>query len=258
MKILIVSAHPEPSSLTNSLRAVAAQQLRDDGHDVKISDLYAMNWKAAHDAADFTGRDPSEPVRYPFASMEAAADRAFSQDIIEEQDKVLWADAVIFAFPLWWFSMPAIMKGWIDRVWTAGVGYQIGGERYGAGRLAGKRAMVMVMVGGGESYFSARGVNGPIEDILFPINHGMLFYPGFDVLPSCILHRTDRLEPERFDAAAELVRDRMRTLFTIAPIPYRRQAEDYTERKFELKEEIAATAPPGFAAHIDPDRRQNF
>jgi NAD(P)H dehydrogenase (quinone) len=255
MNILIVSAHPGPTSLTNSLRDVAAEQLRADGHEVRISDLYAMNWKAAHDAADFTAHDPQDPVRYPFASMAAAGDRAFSKDILDEQDKVLWADALILAFPLWWFSLPAILKGWIDRVWTAGIGYQTGGERYGAGRMVGKRAMLMVMVGGGESYFSTRGVNGPIEDLLFPINHGMLYYPGFDVLPPYVLHRTDRLEPDRFESVAEDVRERMRSLFTIAPIPYRRQAEDYTERKFELKEEIAATAPPGFAAHIDYNRK---
>ncbi|MBB4614291.1 NAD(P)H dehydrogenase (quinone) [Novosphingobium taihuense] len=234
---------------------MAAEQLRADGHEVQISDLYAMKFKACHDADDFTAHDPAEPVRYPFASMAAAADRAFAADIIAEQDKVLWADAVIFAFPLWWFAMPAIMKGWIDRVWTAGIGYQTGGDRYGAGRMVGKRAMLMVMVGGGESYFSDRGVNGPIDDLLFPLNHGMLWYPGFDVLPSCVLHRTDRMEQERYDSIAEEVRERMRTLFTISPIPYRRQAEDYTERKFELKEEIAANAPPGFAAHIDESRK---
>lgn len=252
MKILIVSAHPDPASLTNSLRDVAADQLKSDGHDVRISDLYAMNWKSAHDRDDFTQIAADAPLRLPFASMNAMENRAFSADIIEEQDKALWADALILAFPLWWFSMPAILKGWIDRVWTAGVGYQISGERYGAGRMAGKRAMIMVMVGGGESYFSARGVNGPIEDLLFPINHGMLYYPGYDVLPPYVLHKTDRIDPETYGQAADEVRERMRTLFTCTPIPYRPQAEDYTERKFELKEEIAATAPPGFAAHIRP------
>lgn len=252
MKVLIVSAHPDPRSLTNSLRDVAVDQLRADGHEVQVSDLYAMNWKAAHDRDDFPQMGPDEAMHLPFASMNAMTDRAFAPDIIEEQDKALWADALILAFPLWWFSVPAILKGWIDRVWMAGVGYQISGERYGAGRMAGKRAMVMVMVGGGESYFSDRGVNGPIEDLLFPINHGMLYYPGYDVLPPYILHKTDRMEQERFDEAAEQVRERMRTLFTTLPIPYRPQAEDYTERKFELKDEFVADAPPGFARHIRP------
>lgn len=252
MNILIVSAHPEPNSLTNSLRDVAVEQLRADGHEVQTSDLYAMNWKAAHDRNDFPAVGPDEPLSYPFGSMKAAANREYTKDVIAEQDKVFWADALILAFPLWWFSVPAILKGWIDRVWTAGVGYQISGERYGAGRMAGKRAMIMVMVGGGESYFSARGVNGPIDDLLFPINHGMLYYPGFDVLPPFLVHKTDRMEKERFEEVKEDVRERMRTLFTIAPIPYRPQAEDYTEYKFELKEEFAATAPPGFAGHIRP------
>ncbi len=251
MNILIVSAHPEPASLTNALRDVAVDQLRADGHEVRISDLYAMNWKAGHDRADFPELDPAEPLHLPIESMRASVTRAFSKDVIEEQDKVLWADALILAFPLWWFSVPAILKGWIDRVWTAGVGYQTGGERYGAGRMAGKRAMIMVMVGGGKSYFSARGVNGPMEDLLFPINHGMLYYPGFDVLPPFVAHWTDRFDEERFKTAAEEVRERMRTLFTSAPIPYRPQARDYKERSFELKDEIAATAPPGFAAHLD-------
>lgn len=254
MKVLIVSAHPGPDSLTNSLRDVAAEQLRADGHEVEISDLYAMDFKACHDAGDFTNLNAEGRVSYPFASMGAAETRAFSPDIVAEQDKVLAADAVIFAFPLWWFSMPAIMKGWIDRVWTAGIGYQTGGARYGDGRMKGKRAMIMVMVGGGESYFSEIGVNGPIDDLLFPINHGMLFYPGFDVLPPFVLHKTDRMEQERFDEVAEDVRERMRTLFTTKPIPYRHQAVDYTERKYELRDEIAAKAPKGFAAHIDHNR----
>lgn len=250
MNVLIVSAHPDSHSLTNSLRDVAAEQLRSDGHEVKISDLYAMGWKSAHDRADFTGQSADEPLPLPFASMAAMNDRAFAPDILEEQDKVLWADALILAFPLWWGSMPAILKGWIDRVWTAGIGYQPDGARYGAGRMVGKRAMLMVMVGGVPSYYSARGVHGPLDDLLFPVNHGMLFYPGFDVLAPYVLYRAGRIDQEYFLAAAHEVRGRMNRLFTDEPIPYRPQAEDYTAVTFELTEEIAATAPPGFAAHI--------
>lgn len=250
MKVLFVSAHPNPGSLTNAIRDIAADQLRADGHEVQISDLYAMQWKAGLDEHDFTGLDPEAPLSYPFASMAAAESRAFAQDIVAEQDKALWADALILVFPLWWFSMPALLKGWIDRVWQAGIGYQTGGARYGAGRMQGKRAMVMVMVGGGPSYFSATGVNGPIEDLLFPITHGCLYYPGYDVLPSYIAHWTDRITEERFAEMSERARECMRTLFTAEPIPFRPQAEDYTERKLELKPEIAETAGTGFSAHI--------
>lgn len=78
-----------------------------------------------------------------------------SADIAGEQEKLLWADTVIFQFPLWWFSLPAIMKGWIDRVYAYGFAYGVGehsdthwGDRYGEGTFAGKRAMLVVTAGG--------------------------------------------------------------------------------------------------------------
>lgn len=252
MNVLIVSAHPDPASLTVALRDVAADQLRAAGHAVQVSDLYAMNWKAAVDRADFLHLTADEQMRPPVASMQAAAAGTLTRDVLDEQEKVLWADAVIFSFPLWWFSVPAILKGWIDRVWSSGFGYQNGGERYGAGRLAGKRAMVMVTIGGRESHYSDRGINGPIDDLLFPINHGMLYYPGFDVLPPYVVYRTDRMDEARFQETSREIRERMASLFTIAPIPFRPQAGgDYVDKLVELKEEIAATAPRGFAAHLD-------
>jgi NAD(P)H dehydrogenase (quinone) len=72
-----------------------------------------------------------------------------------EIDKLLWADALILQFPLWWFAMPAILKGWVDRVFAYGFAYGVGehsdrrwGDRYGEGTLAGKPAMPIVTAGG--------------------------------------------------------------------------------------------------------------
>lgn len=65
-----------------------------------------------------------------------------------EQEKLLWADTIIFQFPLWWYTMPAILKGWVDRVFTYRFAYGVGehsdtkyGERFGEGTLAGRRAL---------------------------------------------------------------------------------------------------------------------
>lgn len=58
--------------------------------------------------------------------------------------------------------------------------------------------MLIVTTGGWESHYGPRGVNGPIDDILFPINHGVLYYPGFDVLPPFVIHRAGRTDPARF------------------------------------------------------------
>jgi NAD(P)H dehydrogenase (quinone) len=101
--------------------------------------------------------------------------------------------------------MPAIMKGWVERVYACGFAYGVGEhsdahwvDRYGEGTLAGKRAMLIVTAGGWESHYGPRGINGPIDDILFPIQHGTLYYPGFDVVPPFITYRTDRTDEASF------------------------------------------------------------
>ncbi|WP_063198248.1 NAD(P)H-dependent oxidoreductase, partial [Serratia plymuthica] len=219
MNVLLVYAHPEPQSLNGSLRDFSIKRLEDAGHTVQVSDLYAMQWKAVLDADDSTATQTGErfdPVR---DSLRAFADGLQSKDIELEQQKLLWADAVILQFPLWWFSMPAILKGWVERVYAYGFAYGVGehsdthwGDRYGEGTLAGKRAMLMVTAGGWETHYGPRGINGPMDDILFPIQHGILHYPGFDVLPPFVIYRTDKIDPARFAVACEVLGQRLDSL----------------------------------------------
>jgi len=257
MNILIVSAHPEPASLTNALRDTAAAHLRAEGHILRIHDLYADGWKSAVDRQDFPALEPGRRLLVPAASGEAFASGALSHDVQAEQERLLWADALILAFPLWWFSMPAILKGWVDRVYSYGFAYGVGehserrwGDRYGEGRLAGKRAMLMVTAGGWVSHYGPRGINGPIDDLLFPIQHGILFYPGYDVLPPFVVYRADRLDEAGFEAASHTLRGRMARLFTDKPIPFRSQnGGDYTIPDMELRPEAAPADVVGFHAH---------
>ncbi|MGN7124854.1 NAD(P)H-dependent oxidoreductase [Methylorubrum thiocyanatum] len=258
MKILVVSAHPEPVSLTNALRDVAVAELRAAGHAVRITDLYAIGWKSEVDRLDFPALSASARLRVPAASGEAFVTNSLTQDVVAAQDDLLWADALILAFPLWWFSMPAILKGWIDRVFAFGFAYGVGehsetrwGDRYGEGTLAGKRAMLIVAAGGWPSHYGPRGINGPIDDLLFPIQHGVLFYPGYDVLPPFVLYRADRTDAATFDEAAIALKGRMRTLFETPPIPFRPQnGGDYAIPSMELRPERVEPGLTGFAAHI--------
>ncbi len=199
MNVLIVYAHPEPRSLNGSLKDFAVNHLQQAGHQVQVSDLYAMQWKAQLDAADTLAPPVGAHFDATLDSRFAYDNQLQAADIAAEQEKLRWADTVIFQFPLWWFSMPAIMKGWFDRVYANGFAYGVGehndhhwGDRYGEGTLAGKRAMLVVTTGGWESHYAPRGINGPIEDLLFPIQHGMLFYPGFSVLPPLVLYRVQK------------------------------------------------------------------
>lgn len=257
MKVLIVFAHPEPKSLSASLRDVAVRELEGAGHEVRVSDLYAMGWKSEIDRADFPALAPDERLLPVAASKNAFTTDTLTDDVKAEIEKVLWADTLILQFPLWWFAMPAILKGWIDRVYAYGFAYGVGehsdkrwGDRYGEGTLAGKRAMLIVAAGGWEEHYSARGVNGPIDDLLFPINHGMLYYPGYDVLPPFVVYSTDRFNETRFEAAAESLRERMRSLETTPPIPYRRQnGGDYHIPSMTLRSDLGAPDASGFALH---------
>ena len=259
MKVLLVFAHPEPRSLNGALRDVAIKELEAQGHEVRVSDLYADGWKSEVDRADFPLLAPDARFKPAAASGQAFAAKALTEDVRAEHEKLLWAETLILQFPLWWFTMPAILKGWVDRVYAYGFAYGVGehsdkrwGDRYGEGTLAGKRAMLIVTTGGWEEHYGARGVNGPIDDLLFPINHGILYYPGYDVLPPFVAYRVDRLDEAGFEPVAERLRERMRTLATTPPIPYRRQnGGDYLIPSMQLRPDVGDPGATGFALHLN-------
>jgi len=259
MNVLLVYAHPEPRSLNGSLKEFAVKRLERAGHAVQVTDLYQMQWKAALDAQDNIARQADARFDASMDSKQAFESGTQSTDIALEQDKLRWADALILQFPLWWFSMPAILKGWVDRVYAYGFAYGVGehsdthwGDRYGEGTFAGKRAMLVVTAGGWPSHYEPRGINGPIEDILFPIQHGMLFYPGFDVLPPHVVYRTGRIDETAFSAACDALGQRLDALWTTVPIPYRKQnSGDYAIPALTLQPELAPQQS-GFGIHLTP------
>lgn len=226
-KVLIVHAHPEPASLTHQLVEVAVQVLQQQGHEVLQSDLYGMHWKAVFDEHDFPSRADPHRLSFVAESGHSYASGQQTADIAAEQQKLLAADALILQFPLWWFGMPAILKGWVDRVFAYGLAYGYKGAgnryRYGEGALKGKRALLCVTVGGPAEDYAARGINGPLDQLLFPITHGTLFFPGMDVLPTHAVHGTGRLSAEGVAAAKATWRLRLERLFEDAPIPFRPQ-----------------------------------
>jgi NAD(P)H dehydrogenase (quinone) len=263
--VLIVYAHPEPRSLNGALRDLAVRRLAERGHRVRVSDLYAMRWKAVADADDFTDQDPGERLFYERASKRAFVGGTQTADIAAEQEKLLWADAVIFQFPMWWFSVPAILKGWIDRVYAYGFAYGVGihggerwGDRYGEGTLEGRRAMLSVTIGGRAPHYSDRGVNGALDDVLFPIQHGVFFYPGMEVLPPFTVFQSDGLTMEQWPSVAAAFEARLDGLFSDEPIPFRRQNGGHYDGQQVLKPGLGGGAS-GTRIHLrapgDPEER---
>ena len=258
-KVLIVYAHPEPTSVTRQLVQVTVETLEGQGHEVLQSDLYGMRWKAVLDENDFPNRANPERLSFIMESANAYATGQQPEDVAAEQAKLSNADAVILQFPLWWFGVPAILKGWIERVYAFGFGYGYkdgsNHHRYGEGALKGKRALVSVCTGGPAADYGSRGINGPIDQLLFPLTHGALFYPGMDVLPTHTVygaaHITTAAEVE---VVKEAWRGRVERLFKDAPIPFRLQnSGDYLDRH-SLRDDIAP-GQSGLLAHIAEETR---
>ncbi|GAV53498.1 hypothetical protein ZYGR_0AI07820 [Zygosaccharomyces rouxii] len=255
MKVLIVLAHPEKASLTASLARVAKDQFEKQGDEVQLTDLYAQNWKSAIDIDDFPHYDKSEKFNVILGSKQAYEENAYSEDVKKEHEKLFWADALVFVFPFWWFSMPAILRGWVERVFSYGIGYGRYDDdkkhvRYGDGLFKGKRAILITGIGGKGNTYSGRSVSGPIEDLLFPINHGIFFYAGYQALPPFVVFDSNFVDKNRFKAIESSLRERIATFESTKPIAYRSQnGGDYTIPQLQLKEELAP-GKEGFKIHI--------
>lgn len=245
MKVLWVFAHPEQQSLNASLRDEGLRALTEAGHTCQVSDLYAMKWKAVVDHDDFPDEPAGRLVIGP-TSGRAYRSKTLSPDILAEQEKIVWADTIVLQFPLWWYGMPAILKGWFDRVFVMGFGYAINDPenpglalRYGQGALTGKRSFAMVTSGSSEASLGPRGIHGPLEHILFPLLHGTLWYAGMSVLPPLVVYLADWLGPEQFEEVAAQLRRRVTSLEETTPIKFRYQNSGDYDAELVLRAELA-------------------
>ncbi|WP_233839199.1 NAD(P)H-dependent oxidoreductase [Paraburkholderia sp. ZP32-5] len=179
--VLIVHAHPEPQSFTSSMRFEATREFEAAGCEVRVSDLYAKHFNPVASADDFSFRTRPDYLVYALEQRHAHEQHSLAPDIAEEVENVVWADLVVFNFPVFWFSVPAIMKGWIDRVLLSGLFY--GGLRfYDRGGLVGKTAWVTLTLGGRPHMFGPHGIHGELQGMLSHLLRGTLGYVGFRVL----------------------------------------------------------------------------
>ncbi|TDE34713.1 NAD(P)H-dependent oxidoreductase [Actinomadura sp. 6K520] len=254
--ILVVTVHPEARSLTAALAAFAVEHLRAAGHAVRVSDLYAMKWKAALDADDFPGHPADRRLDLLGAHERATLAGLLTPDVVAEQEKVRWSDAVILHFPLWWFSVPAILKGWIDRVFTNGFAHGPAvPPPYTEGALGGRRALASVTIGARESAFSARGVHGRLADVLYPVQHGFFWFTGMAPLDPFAVYGTVDMPGERFEAAKREYRRRLDGLFTDEPVPFRSLTGDY-DHDMRLLPGLETPGTSGLDLHVRPRERR--
>jgi NAD(P)H dehydrogenase (quinone) len=219
MKVFIVHAHPEPQSFNAALKDLAVETLPALGHEVQVSDLYAMGFNPVASAQDFSPRANPDYLVYALEQRSAFQKGALAADIRAELEKLQWADLLILNFPIFWFSTPAILKGWIDRVLVSGLCY--GGMRfYDKGGLRGKKAMITVTLGGRPHMFGPDAVHGPLEDMLRHLLRGTLYYTGMDVLPPFVGWHVPYITQQAREKILADYRERLETLETLEPLRF--------------------------------------
>ncbi|WP_144715507.1 NAD(P)H-dependent oxidoreductase [Aeromonas veronii] len=199
MKVLIVYAHPEPKSFSGALFCHAIRALEQAGHTVMTSDLYAMGFDPVSDRRNFTAASDPDFLKLQLEELAATEQGSFAPQLEQEMQKLEAADLLIFQFPLWWFGLPAILKGWVDRVFAMGRVYGQG-HIYESGKFRGKRALLSLTTGGPAETYLPDGFNGDIDGVLRPIQRGILQFVGFDVLRPHICYAPVRVSQEEREA----------------------------------------------------------
>lgn len=150
MKYLVIYSHPNPASFNHAILEEVSKTLKAAGHEVVVRDLYAQNFNPVLSAGDFTqlmaGKMPA--------------------DVAEEQKHIAWADTLVFIHPIWWAGLPAMVKGYIDRVFLKGFAYDAGKDGI-IPLLKGKKVIIFNTTGTPADIYEKSGMfrsmNQPVE-----------------------------------------------------------------------------------------------
>ena len=245
MRALVVLAHPEIKSINGGLADVAEATLAAMGYAVERSNLVQMGFDPVERAQLYTAL--KNPARFDSQTEQrhAVDNGTLAPDVKAEIEKIRRADFLLIQCPIWWFSVPAVLKGWFDRALVYG-GLYDSQNRYDRGLLKGKRAMMSVTTGGPEPTFAHNGRNGDIDLLMWPMNM-TLSYVGYAVLPHFVAYEagggiaysTEAEAAQRRERDKAALAVRLRALATTEPLKFNSWADwDETGR---LK--------PGVAGH---------
>ena len=186
MKAHVILAHPESNSFNGRLAELSRDTLEAGGYEVTLSDLYVMEFDPLEGAHHYTERADADRFHAQTEQRYNAERDNTPADVAEEQQRLLGCDVLVVHFPLWWFGPPAMLKGWMDRVFVYGPVYR-GAMRYDAGICRGKKMIACITTGASADSCSHNGREGDTRLMAWPIVFPFR-YIGFDVLQPAIFH----------------------------------------------------------------------
>jgi len=179
---LIVTAHPVENSLSHTLAARIAARLREQGTQVEIADLHA-------EAFTPSMLRPDLAVYHGDAS-------ALPADILREQQRVERADMLVFVFPVYWWSVPGLLKGWFDRVLTLNWAYKVAEDGRIVGNLRDVPVRLIATAGTDETGFDKHGYSTAIQTQLV---EGVFGFCGLKNVRLDILYQADTASSEQIE-----------------------------------------------------------
>lgn len=235
LRALIVYAHPEPTSFCGAMKEVATAALRPLGVTVEVSDLYAEGFNPVAGRHDFSSVQQPERFHYQTEQLHAAATDGFAPDIMREQARVARADLLLFVFPLWWGGVPAILKGWFDRVLAYGFAYS-DGKRYDEGYFRGRRGLLGISTGGTQHRFTANGAYGEMSSVLHGVQHCMLEYLGLDTADPFVAYAVPRVTQQEREHYLQQWHDRVQAMCA---------DEAWRQERLSCKSDLPSATGPG-------------
>ncbi len=146
MRILLVFCHPAPESFLRTILEHLAQRLERDGHAVQTVDLYGEGFDPVLDAEGWRAHRRNED---------------HSKGLSEHLAALRDADGLILVYPTWWYGPPAMLKGWIDRVWQPGVAFAMEGGKFRTRYLERMKQFAVITTYGSPGWFIERIVGDP-------------------------------------------------------------------------------------------------
>ncbi|WP_440603021.1 NAD(P)H-dependent oxidoreductase [Bacillus sp. GB_SG_008] len=193
MKHLIVYAHPNPQSFNHAILETFQGQLQEKGHEVRVRDLYAINFNPVLAADDFIS----------FSQGNTPA------DIKAEQEHITWADVITFIYPVWWAGLPAILKGYVERVFSQGFAFTYGPN--GVDKfLTGKKGVLLSTMGNSKENYDASGM---FEAMKKTTDAGIFDFTGIETVEHAFYTSVPSVDNEVRTQYLEEVKELVNRLF---------------------------------------------
>jgi len=190
MRHLIIYAHPNENSLNHQLLNTVIETLESRNQEIVVRDLYATGFDPVLSLADMQGQ-----------RMGKVAD-----DIQVEQDYISWAEQITFIYLIWWTGLPAMMKGYIDRVFSYGFAYRYD-QGIQKGLLTGKKAVIINTHGKSHEEYERTGMD---KALTLTSDNGIFIYSGLEIIQHLFFDKADKAAPEDI----EIWEDQIKNLYS--------------------------------------------